>query len=158
MEQNLDFIVSIAIAVVMVASLWRIFVKAGKPGWAALIPYYNMFVLIQISKRPVWLIIFFIPTFTFSLLSIILDPFTLIGLLGTLIFIKPIFDLVALIAYVFVAYGLARAFGKGMLDTVLLTILAPIWYPIFAFDSNTYKVSQQQSISSTPNPQTPNQI
>jgi len=155
MEQNFDSILTLVITVLMVASMWRIFVKAGKPGWAAIIPYYNLFVLIQVSMRPVWLIVFFIPTFTFSLLAIVLNPSTLLGLLGPLIFIKPILDVIALVAYVFVAHGLAKAFGKGMLDTFGFVILAPIWYPMYAFGGETYRGNQTQSAPSASTPQMP---
>lgn len=49
-------------AILIIAGLWRMFVKAGKPGWAAIIPIYNVFVLLQIVGRPGWwLILFFIP-------------------------------------------------------------------------------------------------
>jgi hypothetical protein len=49
-------------AILIIAGMWRMFVKAGKPGWAAIIPIYNIFVLLQIVGRPGWwLILFFIP-------------------------------------------------------------------------------------------------
>jgi hypothetical protein len=43
-----------AIFVVMVASLWKIFSKAGQPGWAAIIPIYNWIVWCKIVGRPAW--------------------------------------------------------------------------------------------------------
>src|ERR1700757_4365982 len=44
----------IIIAVIMVISHWRIFTKAGKPGWAAIIPIYNTIVLLEIVGKPIW--------------------------------------------------------------------------------------------------------
>ena len=45
-------IVMLAIGVVMIASLWKVFAKAGQPGWAAIVPIYNAVVLLQITGRP----------------------------------------------------------------------------------------------------------
>ena len=43
-------------------SYWKVFTKAGKPGWAAIIPIYNMIVLLEVTKQPLWMIIlFFLP-------------------------------------------------------------------------------------------------
>jgi len=47
-------IVYIAIIVAMVAAQWKIFEKAGKPGWAAIIPVYNLVILLEIIDRPLW--------------------------------------------------------------------------------------------------------
>ena len=46
------FIVSIVVLAVMVVSYWKIFVKAGKPGWAAIVPIYNIIVLLEIVYLP----------------------------------------------------------------------------------------------------------
>src|SRR4051812_35364318 len=56
------FIAVAILAVLMVVALWKIFTKAGKPGWASLIPIYNTIVLLQIAGYSGWFIlIFFIP-------------------------------------------------------------------------------------------------
>jgi uncharacterized membrane protein YoaK (UPF0700 family) len=55
-------IVWLAIVVLGIAGYWKVYVKAGKPGWAALIPIYNLIVLLEIVEKPVWwLILFLIP-------------------------------------------------------------------------------------------------
>src|SRR5690606_16586713 len=40
--------------VVLIAAMWKIFTKAGKPGWAAIVPFYNIIVLLEIVGRPLW--------------------------------------------------------------------------------------------------------
>ena len=50
-------IIYLAIVILMVAAMWKIFAKAGKPGWAAIVPIYNIVVLLQICEKPVWWII-----------------------------------------------------------------------------------------------------
>ena len=55
-------ILSFAVMAVVLVSLWRIFTKAGKPGWAALIPIYNSVVLMQVIGRPEWwALLLFVP-------------------------------------------------------------------------------------------------
>ncbi|POY35189.1 signal peptidase I [Solitalea longa] len=51
---------------------WKIFVKASKPGWAAIIPIYNIIVLLEIVGRPTWwVILLFIPFVNFVILILI---------------------------------------------------------------------------------------
>ena len=55
------------IALVMIAGLWKIFVKAGQPGWAAIVPFYNSYVMQEIVGREVWwlaILIFLGPVWT----------------------------------------------------------------------------------------------
>ena len=52
----------VAIVAIFIAGMWRMFSKAGQPGWASIVPVYNLVVLLQIAGRPVWwLLLFFIP-------------------------------------------------------------------------------------------------
>ena len=60
------FVIYAAVAVLMIASQWKVYTKAGKPGWACLIPIYNLIVLLEIAGKPTWwilLIMFRISTF-----------------------------------------------------------------------------------------------
>jgi hypothetical protein len=58
--------------VILIAAMWKIYVKAGKPGWAAIIPIYNIWVLMEIIGRPGWwLILFFIPFVNFVISIIV---------------------------------------------------------------------------------------
>lgn len=55
-------LVSLVLMLVIVASFWKMFVKAGQPGWAALIPIYNAFVLLKIAgKSPWWILLLCVP-------------------------------------------------------------------------------------------------
>ena len=55
-------LVWLAIMVVMIAAGWKVFVKAGQPGWAVLIPIYNAYILLKIAGKPGWwLLLFCIP-------------------------------------------------------------------------------------------------
>ena len=102
-------LVWLVIAVVMIAALWKIFVKAGEPGWAAIIPIYNAIVILKIVGRPMWWIILF------------LIPF------------------VNLIMFFIVAFDLAKVFGKGAGFALGMIFLGPIFYPILAWSDAKYK-------------------
>ncbi len=54
------FLIYVAIIIVFIASMWKIFVKAGKPGWAAIIPIYNLVVLLEVVGRPMWWILIYL--------------------------------------------------------------------------------------------------
>jgi hypothetical protein len=99
---GIGLIIYLAILVAVFAGLWKVFEKAGKPGWAAIIPIYNFIVLLEIIGKPVWwIVLLLIPcvniiffVWTYNLLSksfgqsegftigIIFLPFVFIPLLG----------------------------------------------------------------------------
>ena len=52
--------------IIIIAAMWKVYAKAGKPGWAAIIPFYNIWVLLEIIGRPGWwIILFFVPFVNF---------------------------------------------------------------------------------------------
>jgi hypothetical protein len=53
-------LVGLVVGLVVIAGLWKVFVKAGKPGWASLVPIYNLIVLLEIVGKPLWWIVFFL--------------------------------------------------------------------------------------------------
>lgn len=103
------------VTVVMIVALWKIFVKAGKPGWASIIPIYNIIVLLEIVGRPTWWVLLY-------LLSII--PF--VGWIA------------ALVVSIIVTIDLAKSFGKTTGFAVLMILLPVVGYPILAFGEDKY--------------------
>ncbi len=54
----LYYVVILAVVVLMIVSYWKIFEKAGKPGWAAIVPIYNVIVMVEIIGKPiVWVLL-----------------------------------------------------------------------------------------------------
>ncbi len=102
-------IIYLAIIVLEIAALWKVFVKAGKPGWAVIIPVYNLIVLLEIVGKPLWWIILFIIPFV------------------NYIFLIWTINLVS------------KSFGKDVGFTLGLIFLAPIFWPILGFGSAEYK-------------------
>ena len=105
----LPVLVYLAIAVLVIAGFWKVFTKAGHPGWAAIIPFYNVYILLKIAGRPGWwLLLFLIPVVNFVIAII-------------------------------VAIDVAKSFGKGTGFGVGLAFLGPIFYPILGFGDATYQ-------------------
>ncbi len=102
-------VVWLAIFVLTIAGMWKIFIKAGKPGWACLIPIYNLIVLLEIAGKPVWwFILFLIP-------------------------------LVNLVVAILVVIALAERFGKGVGFAIGLLLLPFIFYPLLGFGDARYQ-------------------
>ena len=52
----------LAVCLAIVAGVWKVFTKAGQPGWGVLVPIYNTYLMTKIAQRPAWwLILMFIP-------------------------------------------------------------------------------------------------
>lgn len=101
-------LVWLAVVVLMLSANWKVFVKAGKPGWAIFIPIYNMIVLLQITRKPIWWIfLLFIP-------------------------------LVNAIIGIIIIHTLSVSFGKGVGFTLGLLFLPFIFYPILGFGKAQY--------------------
>jgi hypothetical protein len=98
----------LVILVLMIASMWKIFIKAGKPGWAAIIPIYNFIVLLEIVGKPNWWIL------------LLIIPF------------------VNFIILIIITHRLSISFGQGVGTTILLIILPFIGYPMLGFGSASY--------------------
>lgn len=102
------FAIWLIIIVLMIVAVWKLYVKAGQPGWAAIIPFYNIIVLLRIIGKPWWLIfLMFVPI------------------------VNIVYSLV-------VVYNTAKVFGKGVGYTFGLIFLPFIFYPILAFGDATY--------------------
>jgi hypothetical protein len=102
-------IIQLAIVAFFLAVMWKIFEKAGKPGWAAIIPIYNIVVLLEIVGRPVWWI---------------------------LLLLIPIVNIV--VGFL-LALDLSRSFGHDLAFALGLFFLGFVFYPILAFGSDTYR-------------------
>ncbi len=110
-------IIYLAIIIVLIAAMWKIFTKAGKPGWAAIIPIYNMIVWLQIVGRPLWwIILLFIP-------------------------------LVNIVVAIIVTVDLAKSYGKGVGYALGMIFLGFIFYPMLGFGGARYQGPSAASAS-----------
>ena len=65
-------LIVMAVSILMIIAMWRIFTKAGKPGWASFVPIYNMVVMMQIVGRPEWQVVLMFLPFAHIYISIVL--------------------------------------------------------------------------------------
>jgi hypothetical protein len=105
---GLPLLVMIALGLVVLIGLWKVFVKAGQPGWGCIIPIYNVYCLVKIAGKPWWWL---------------------------LLYLIPLVDIVIAIL---VTLGVSRNFGKGGAFAVGLIFLPFIFYPILGFGDATY--------------------
>jgi hypothetical protein len=99
----LIMLVELAIAVLMIAGMWKVFVKAGEPGWAAIVPIYNIIIMLKIAGKPVWWVV---------------------------LFLIPV---VSLVIAILVAIGIAQRFGKSSGFGVGMAFLPFVFYPMLGF-------------------------
>jgi len=95
-------------AILFLAGSWRAFEKAHKPGWAALVPVYNLVVMLDIAEKPIWWL---------------------------LLFLVPIVNALVMIV---VFIEIAKRFNKGALFGIGLTFLGAIFFPILGFGEAEY--------------------
>jgi hypothetical protein len=98
----------LCIWVFYIICMWKVFIKAGRPGWESIIPIYNLYIMIKIGGKPGWwLLMFFIP-------------------------------LVNLIFLIWTYNMISKSFGKDEGFTVGLLLLGVIFWPILAFGGAKY--------------------
>lgn len=104
-------LVGLVVAVFYIAVMWKVFTKAGQPGWAAIIPIYNTYVLCKVAGRPGWwVLLFFIPIVDFVILIILcLDIARMFGKSGAFGFFGLF--MFSFIGFPILAYGSARYQG-----------------------------------------------
>ncbi|MBJ6763436.1 signal peptidase I [Myxococcaceae bacterium JPH2] len=102
-------IIYLAVIGLMIAGMWKTFAKAGEPGWAAIVPIYNIIVMLKIVGRPLWwIVLLMIPCVNF-------------------------------IALVIVGIDMAKSFGKGTGFGLGLGLLGFIFYPMLGFSDANYQ-------------------
>lgn len=102
-------ILVIAVCVAMIAGMWRVFVKAGQPGWGCLVPIYNLILLLGMAGKPTWWIV---------------------------LYLIPV---VSLVAVVMVSIEIAKKFGQGTGYGLGLAFLPMFFYPMLGFGDAQYQ-------------------
>lgn len=106
----------LALLAFMVICWWKIFKKAGKEGWEAIVPIYSNIVALQITNNPIWLIV---------------------------VFLVPGLNAIGLPLYtILVAINLCKAFNKEGAFALLLIFVPIVGYPILAFGKDKYHLPE----------------
>jgi hypothetical protein len=102
-------IIGLLIALLVIVAMWKVFTKAGQPGWASIIPIYYVYIWCKIVGRPGWwVILMLIPLVNFIILIIL-------------------------------SIDMAKSFGKGVGFGLGLAFLGIIFLPILGFGSAQYQ-------------------
>jgi len=108
-------------SLLFLAGTWKVFTKAGQPGYFAFIPGLNLLVLLKLADRPFWWALpLLVPAIN------LLTPFVEIpyGWFGTL---------VAFPFLVLMNIGVSKRFGYGSFFGLMLTFLPMVFYPVLGF-------------------------
>lgn len=101
-------LIGLATSILMVIGMWKMFSKAGEPGWTSIIPFLNSYKLFKIGWGSGW------------------------------IFLLGLIPIVNLVIHIMLGIKLARAFGKGTGFAVGLILLPGIFYMILGFSDAIY--------------------
>jgi hypothetical protein len=101
-------IIWLAVVVFIIAAMWKVFTKAGQPGWAAIIPIYNIYIMTKIGGKPGY---------------------------WTLLCLIPILNIIFLI---WLYNMISKSFGKDEGFTVGLVLLGIVFWPILGFGPAKY--------------------
>ena len=99
-------IFSLILGLISIISYWKLFKKAGKPGWASIVPIYNIIIMLQIAEMNV---IYF------------------------LLFLIPIANIIVLFM---MNIKIAKHFGKGTGYGIGMSLIPIIFVPMLAFSDN----------------------
>jgi hypothetical protein len=136
-------VMTLLLSAISAIALWRIFVKAGEPGWAVFVPVYNVLLLLRIAVRFPWWLAAALAPLPFAVAFAVAtahDPLWMIGpdqvVVGVFFLLTMVTELTVV---VLVGVGLARAFGRSdVFGVVALTLFSPIRYCLLGFGSARY--------------------
>jgi hypothetical protein len=106
---NIELFATLALSIVLLAGVWKTFEKAGEPGWAGLIPIYNLYVMVRVSGNPWWW------------------------------FLLCLIPLINLFAILKISIDVAGKFNRGALFGLGLALLSFIFFPILGFGGAQYQ-------------------
>ena len=115
------WILSMALGILKIVSLWKIFKKAGKPGWASIVPIYNIYIMCEIAEKEWWYILLLCVPFVNIYVMIVLYN------------------------------GMAKKFGKGGGFVVGMILLPVVFFPMLAFGKDATIVNNQPNTSNENN-------
>lgn len=112
---SIELFAVLLLTIVISVGFWKVFQKAGEPGWAAIVPIYNLYVLVRVSGNTWWwFVMFFIPILNFF-------------------------------ATVKISINVAGKFNRGILFGLGLAFLSFIFYPVLGFGDYQYQDATQLS-------------
>jgi ABC-type sulfate transport system permease subunit len=113
------WIIYSAVIILLIASIWKVFSKAGQPGWASIIPIYNVYIMCKVAGRPGWWVLLMLIPLVNVIIGIILNV------------------------------DISKGFGKGVGFAIGMIFLPFIFWPILGFGSAQYQGAAAGSAGAT---------
>jgi len=104
----LFILIGLAFTALWIAGAWKMFEKAGQPGWGILVPIYNLLLIVRIAGSPDWM------------------------------FILLLIPGVNIVAHIFVSLELGKRFSRGAAFTIGLIFIPAVFYALIGFSSDQY--------------------
>jgi len=104
-------VVLLIIGLIQIIAMWVLFEKAGRPGWAAIVPFYSMWVLAEVGDKSGWT----------GLAMCFCGAIPVVG------------NILQMILWVTISLGVARTFDRGVGFGIGLSVVPFVFYPILAF-------------------------
>jgi len=126
---------AIALYVIYIIAFWRIFTKAGVPGWKSIIPFYNLYMQFKITWKTSFFWVFLALLFAAGIVQ---------GIGGNhpssaITIIRSVLQVLAGIVIMLDCYFLSISFGHGLGFTIGIWFLEFIFTLILAFGSSQYE-------------------
>lgn len=136
------YLIVLALCIVSIVAIWKMYKKAGEHGWACIVPFYNNYVFYRMTWGNGWM--FLLPValtfgYTFGLLFLIFSGLAgeaILSLIMTLLAIGC--GIASVVIYIITLHKLSKAFGHGVGFTLGLLFLPIIFYIILGFGSSKY--------------------
>ena len=126
------FLISLIFSIIYIIGLWKLFKKAGYNGWEAIIPFYNTWVLLEISELHKWYFPILISNTICSLLEIPI--------------LSPLCNIASLVATFFMYYNISKKLERDLSIAILTTLFPFVMIPIIGF-SNYFQFNKNITVN-----------
>ena len=133
----LGFIVACAIImwVFQIIAYWKMFTKAGEPGWKSIIPFYSQYIMYKLTWKTSWFWITLIVAVVYGVFTSLNQNFPDNMLYTVLLLISAI---IALVITIISYHKISKAYGHGAGYTVGMLFLWPIFVLILGYGKSKY--------------------
>lgn len=121
-------LLGLVLLILLLVTQWKIFSKAGRPGWEVIIPIYNNYIRSKIVFG----------NLSYFIGSLVVGIINVIGKISEVSAVKSLGSLGSLILYILYCINVAKVFRKSGGFTVGLIFLPVIFFPILAFGRDEY--------------------
>ena len=131
----MTYVLSIGLYVIYIIAFWRIFSKAGIPGWKSIIPFYNLYIQFKIT----WKTSFFWIFLALIVIAGIVDAAGGNQPSNAIVVVRSILQILGGVILMLDSYFLSMSFGHGLGFTIGLWLLEFVFTLVLGFGSSRYE-------------------